>query len=79
MLLLLTLGEMKEVVKHWFLESRLAEKYEESQSTKEKIQKTIEVKKEHLISLQPGLNAIMQASYKKLQQKTAVTLFLLKF
>uniref|UniRef100_A0A3B5MGE4 THO complex 5 n=1 Tax=Xiphophorus couchianus TaxID=32473 RepID=A0A3B5MGE4_9TELE len=48
----------------WELEQRkrLAEKYEESQSTKEKIQKTIEVKKEHLISLQPGLNAIMQAS-----------------
>lgn len=39
---------------------RLAEKYKESQATKEKIQKSIEVKKEHLASLQPGLNAIMQ-------------------
>lgn len=39
---------------------RLAEKYKESQATKEKIQKSIEVKKEHLTSLQPGLNAIMQ-------------------
>uniref|UniRef100_A0A3P9M612 THO complex 5 n=2 Tax=Oryzias latipes TaxID=8090 RepID=A0A3P9M612_ORYLA len=48
----------------WELEQRkrLAEKYKESQSTKEKIQKSIEVKKEHLRSLQPGLNAIMQAS-----------------
>ncbi|XP_061674429.1 THO complex subunit 5 homolog [Syngnathoides biaculeatus] len=48
----------------WELEQRkrLAEKYKESQATKEKIQKTIEVKKEHLRSLQPGLNAIMQAS-----------------
>ncbi|MEQ2206438.1 THO complex subunit 5 [Xenoophorus captivus] len=46
----------------WELEQRkrLAEKYKESQSTKEKIQKSIEVKKEHLRSLQPGLNAIMQ-------------------
>lgn len=39
---------------------RLAEKYKDSQATKEKIQKTIEVQKEHLRSLQPGLNAIMQ-------------------
>uniref|UniRef100_A0A4W6G9E1 THO complex 5 n=1 Tax=Lates calcarifer TaxID=8187 RepID=A0A4W6G9E1_LATCA len=48
----------------WELEQRkrLAEKYKESQATKEKIQKSIEVKKEHLRSLQPGLNAIMQAS-----------------
>ncbi|KAK5910149.1 hypothetical protein CesoFtcFv8_004011 [Champsocephalus esox] len=48
----------------WELEQRkrLAEKYKECQSTKEKIQKSIEVKKEHLTSLQPGLNAIMQAS-----------------
>lgn len=48
----------------WELEQRkrLAEKYSESQTTKEKIQKSIEVKKEHLSSLQPGLNAIMQAS-----------------
>uniref|UniRef100_A0A667YAM6 THO complex 5 n=1 Tax=Myripristis murdjan TaxID=586833 RepID=A0A667YAM6_9TELE len=48
----------------WELEQRkrLAEKYRESQATKEKIQKSIEVKKEHLSSLQPGLNAIMQAS-----------------
>ncbi|XP_029998887.1 THO complex subunit 5 homolog [Sphaeramia orbicularis] len=48
----------------WELEQRkrLAEKYKESQTTKEKIQKSIEVKKEHLRSLQPGLNAIMQAS-----------------
>ncbi|KAM3610259.1 uncharacterized protein V6R79_001498 [Siganus canaliculatus] len=48
----------------WELEQRkrLAEKYKESQATKEKIQKSIEVKKEHLTSLQPGLNGIMQAS-----------------
>ncbi|XP_012992298.3 THO complex subunit 5 homolog [Esox lucius] len=48
----------------WELEQRkrLAEKYKESLSSKEKIQKSIEVKKEHLSSLQPGLNAIMQAS-----------------
>uniref|UniRef100_A0AAQ4S8P4 THO complex 5 n=1 Tax=Gasterosteus aculeatus aculeatus TaxID=481459 RepID=A0AAQ4S8P4_GASAC len=48
----------------WELEQRkrLAEKYKESQTSKEKIQKSIEVKKEHLTSLQPGLNAIMQAS-----------------
>lgn len=42
------------------LQYRLAVKYKESQTTKEKIQKSIEVKKEHLTSLQPGLNAIMQ-------------------
>ncbi|KAK2837335.1 hypothetical protein Q5P01_014547 [Channa striata] len=48
----------------WELEQRkrLAEKYKESLATKEKIQKSIEVKKEHLRSLQPGLNNIMQAS-----------------
>lgn len=48
----------------WELEQRkrLAEKYKDSQASKEKIQKSIEVKKEHLRSLQPGLNAIMQAS-----------------
>lgn len=48
----------------WELEQRkrLAEKYKECQSTKEKIQKSIESKKEHLGSLQPGLDAIMQAS-----------------
>lgn len=48
----------------WELEQRkrLAEKYKESITTKEKIHKSIEVKKEHLRSLQPGLNAIMQAS-----------------
>lgn len=48
----------------WELEQRkrLAEKYKESQASKETIQKSIEVKKEHLTSLQPGLNAIMQAS-----------------
>ncbi|KAK6306292.1 hypothetical protein J4Q44_G00232170 [Coregonus suidteri] len=48
----------------WELEQRkrLAEQYKESLSSKEKIQKGIEVKKEHLSSLQPGLNAIMQAS-----------------
>nr|XP_057926881.1 THO complex subunit 5 homolog [Doryrhamphus excisus] len=48
----------------WELEQRkrLAEQYKESQAMKEKIQKSIEVKKEHLRSLQPGLNAIMQAS-----------------
>lgn len=48
----------------WELEQRkrLAEKYKESQASKEKNHKSIEVKKEHLTSLQPGLNAIMQAS-----------------
>ncbi|XP_062307686.1 THO complex subunit 5 homolog [Osmerus eperlanus] len=48
----------------WELEQRkrLAEQYRNSQSSKEKILKAIEVKKEHLNSLQPGLNAIMQAS-----------------
>ncbi|XP_077571017.1 THO complex subunit 5 homolog [Stigmatopora nigra] len=48
----------------WELEQRkrLAETYKQSQATKEKIQRSIEVKKEHLRSLQPGLNAIMQAS-----------------
>uniref|UniRef100_A0A3B5BCF1 THO complex 5 n=1 Tax=Stegastes partitus TaxID=144197 RepID=A0A3B5BCF1_9TELE len=48
----------------WELEQRkrLAEKYKESQASRETIQKSIEVKKEHLRSLQPGLNAIMQAS-----------------
>uniref|UniRef100_A0A3Q1G959 THO complex 5 n=1 Tax=Acanthochromis polyacanthus TaxID=80966 RepID=A0A3Q1G959_9TELE len=48
----------------WELEQRkrLAEKYKESQASRETIQKSIEVKKEHLTSLQPGLNAIMQAS-----------------
>uniref|UniRef100_A0AAX7V079 THO complex 5 n=1 Tax=Astatotilapia calliptera TaxID=8154 RepID=A0AAX7V079_ASTCA len=48
----------------WELEQRkrLAEKYKESLASKETIQKSIEVKKEHLRSLQPGLNAIMQAS-----------------
>lgn len=39
---------------------RLAEEYKDSLATKEKIQKSIEVKKEHLRSLQPGLNNIMQ-------------------
>lgn len=48
----------------WELEQRkrLAEQYKDSQTSKEKIQKSIELKKEHLSSLQPGLNAIMQAS-----------------
>uniref|UniRef100_H3DEQ7 THO complex 5 n=1 Tax=Tetraodon nigroviridis TaxID=99883 RepID=H3DEQ7_TETNG len=48
----------------WELEQRkrLAEKYKDSLASKEKIQKSIEVKKEHLSSLQPGLTAIMQAS-----------------
>ncbi|CAN9513278.1 unnamed protein product [Ophioblennius macclurei] len=48
----------------WELEQRkrLAEKYKESLASQETIQKSIEVKKEHLTSLQPGLNAIMQAS-----------------
>lgn len=48
----------------WELEQRkrLAEQYRDSQTSKEKIQKSIELKKEHLSSLQPGLNAIMQAS-----------------
>ncbi|EPQ12387.1 THO complex subunit 5 like protein [Myotis brandtii] len=49
---------------HWELEQRkrLAEKYRESLSNKEKILKEIEVKKEYLRSLQPLLNSIMQAS-----------------
>ncbi|XP_068617198.1 THO complex subunit 5 homolog isoform X2 [Brachionichthys hirsutus] len=57
----------------WELEQRkrLAEKYKESQAMKEKIQKSIEVKKEHLTSLQPGLTAIMQASL-PVQQYLAV-------
>ncbi|XP_048853765.1 THO complex subunit 5 homolog isoform X2 [Brienomyrus brachyistius] len=48
----------------WELEQRkrLAEKYKDSLASKEKILKSIEVKKEYLSSLQPGLNAIMQAS-----------------
>ncbi|XP_006640358.1 THO complex subunit 5 homolog [Lepisosteus oculatus] len=48
----------------WELEQRkrLAEKYKDSLSSKEKILKNIEIKKEYLSSLQPGLNAIMQAS-----------------
>lgn len=52
-------GRTDQVLK-FVLGYRLAEKYKESQATKEKIQKSIEVKKEHLTSLQPGLNAIMQ-------------------
>lgn len=39
---------------------RLAEKYRECLSNKEKILKEIEVKKEYLSSLQPRLNSIMQ-------------------
>uniref|UniRef100_A0A3Q3X5Y1 THO complex 5 n=1 Tax=Mola mola TaxID=94237 RepID=A0A3Q3X5Y1_MOLML len=48
----------------WELEQRkrLAEKYKESQATKEKIHESIEVIKQHLNSLKPGLNDIMQAS-----------------
>ncbi|XP_008938530.1 PREDICTED: THO complex subunit 5 homolog [Merops nubicus] len=48
----------------WELEQRkrLAEKYKECLSSKEKILKEIEVKKEYLSSLQPRLNSIMQAS-----------------
>ncbi|XP_066545545.1 THO complex subunit 5 homolog [Amia ocellicauda] len=48
----------------WELEQRkrLAEKYKDSLASKEKILKSIEIKKEYLSSLQPGLNAIMQAS-----------------
>uniref|UniRef100_A0A452RF53 THO complex subunit 5 n=1 Tax=Ursus americanus TaxID=9643 RepID=A0A452RF53_URSAM len=42
--------------------NRLAEKYRECLSNKEKILKEIEVKKEYLSSLQPRLNSIMQAS-----------------
>ena len=53
---------MLEMLCLCLLVQRLAEKYSESQTTKEKIQKSIEVKKEHLSSLQPGLNAIMQVS-----------------
>lgn len=41
---------------------RLAEKYRECLSNKEKILKEIEVKKEYLSSLQPRLNSIMQVS-----------------
>ncbi|NXC22059.1 THOC5 protein, partial [Corythaeola cristata] len=41
---------------------RLAEKYKECLTSKEKILKEIEVKKEYLSSLQPRLNSIMQAS-----------------
>lgn len=40
--------------------NRLAEKYRECLSNKEKILKEIEVKKEYLSSLQPRLNSIMQ-------------------
>lgn len=39
---------------------RLAEKYRECLTSKEKILKEIEVKKEYLSSLQPRLNSIMQ-------------------
>ncbi|KFQ39008.1 THO complex subunit 5 [Mesitornis unicolor] len=48
----------------WELEQRkrLAEKYKECLTSKEKILKEIEVKKEYLSSLQPRLNSIMQAS-----------------
>uniref|UniRef100_A0A4W4GX15 THO complex subunit 5 homolog n=1 Tax=Electrophorus electricus TaxID=8005 RepID=A0A4W4GX15_ELEEL len=48
----------------WELEQRkrLAEQYKSSLCTKEKILKGIEMKKEYLNSLQPGLQAIMQAS-----------------
>ncbi|KFW71241.1 THO complex subunit 5, partial [Pygoscelis adeliae] len=41
---------------------RLAEKYRECLTSKEKILKEIEVKKEYLSSLQPPVNSIMQAS-----------------
>ncbi|NXF40579.1 THOC5 protein, partial [Amazona guildingii] len=46
----------------WELEQRkrLAEKYKECLTSKEKILKEIEVKKEYLSSLQPRLNSIMQ-------------------
>ncbi|XP_063043325.1 THO complex subunit 5 homolog [Engraulis encrasicolus] len=48
----------------WELEQRkrLAEQYKTSLSSKEKILKGIEVKKEYLGSLRPGLQSIMQAS-----------------
>ncbi|XP_076863254.1 THO complex subunit 5 homolog isoform X2 [Brachyhypopomus gauderio] len=48
----------------WELEQRkrLAEQYKSSLCSKEKILKGIELKKEYLSSLQPGLQAIMQAS-----------------
>uniref|UniRef100_A0A8B9JDU3 THO complex 5 n=1 Tax=Astyanax mexicanus TaxID=7994 RepID=A0A8B9JDU3_ASTMX len=48
----------------WELEQRkrLAEQYKSSLCSKEKILKGIELKKEYLGSLQPGLHAIMQAS-----------------
>lgn len=52
--------EQETLIKSPPFACRLAEKYKELQATKEKIQKSIEVKKEHLTSLQPGLNAIMQ-------------------
>uniref|UniRef100_A0A803VTM8 THO complex subunit 5 n=1 Tax=Ficedula albicollis TaxID=59894 RepID=A0A803VTM8_FICAL len=50
----------KEITK--CLEFKLAEKYKECLTSKEKILKEIEVKKEYLSSLQPRLNSIMQAS-----------------
>ncbi|XP_028681129.1 THO complex subunit 5 homolog isoform X1 [Erpetoichthys calabaricus] len=48
----------------WELEQRkrLAEKYKESLTTKEKILKGIQIKKEYLSSLQPQLQNIMQTS-----------------
>ncbi|XP_031441117.1 THO complex subunit 5 homolog, partial [Clupea harengus] len=48
----------------WELEQRkrLAEQYKTSLASKEKILKGIEVKKEYLGNLRPGLQAIMQAS-----------------
>ncbi|XP_009328133.1 PREDICTED: THO complex subunit 5 homolog [Pygoscelis adeliae] len=50
----------KEITK--CLEFKLAEKYRECLTSKEKILKEIEVKKEYLSSLQPPVNSIMQAS-----------------
>lgn len=61
-LLLEVLGEERDLGECLISKFRLAEKYKESLSMKEKIQKSIEVKKEHLRSLQPGLNGIMQVN-----------------
>ncbi|TRY97050.1 hypothetical protein DNTS_001458 [Danionella cerebrum] len=51
----------------WELEQRkrLAEQYKTSLSSKEKIQKAIEQKREYLSSLQPGLHNIMQVMQKQ--------------
>jgi hypothetical protein len=50
---------------------RLAEKYRECLSNKEKILKEIEVKRDYLSSLQPRLNSIMQVSVAPLHHRPA--------